>query len=247
MAEISKPERKPFEQKIEAMRNEASSYVPTWKDQKLYINPTRGFFDHLPNQGQTLDHKTMLDSHPRRCNRTLGSGMTSGLTSAARPWFQLAVDDQDLMEIQAVKEWLDVVRERMMTVFDRSNIYGVLTNIYEELGAFATGAAIILEDPYTVIRGRNFTIGEYWLSIGPDGRVNGFGRKYWLTIAQIIKEFGVENVSPNVKTAYESSDKARLSQWIAIYHLIEENDTRAEDKLDNINMPFRSVQWEEGS
>ena len=238
-------DRKEFERRITAMKNETQSWLSTWKDIKAYINPTRGFFDDQPNKGQAIDHKTMLDGYPRRCARTLGSGMTSGMTSPARPWFRLGVDDPSLMELDSVKLWLDIVQERMMNVFSRSNIYGVLTSTYEEDGSFGTAAAIILEDPDTVIRARNFTIGEYWLSTGPDGRVNGFGRKYWLTVGQLVKEFGIDNVSPSVKTSYEGTKD--IDKWVAVIHLIEENDDRIPDKADFKNMPYRSIQWEEGS
>ena len=238
-------DRKEFERRVNAMKREAESWLPTWKDIKAYINPVRGFFDDQPNKGQAIDHKTMLDGYPRRCARTLGGGMTSGMTSPARPWFRLGVDDPDLMELDSVKLWLDIVQERMMNVFSRSNIYSVLTSIYEENGSFGTGAAIILEDFDTVIRGSNFTTGEYWLSTGPDGRTNGFARKYWMTVGQLVKEFGEENVSPTIKVAYKNTKD--IDRWVAVIHLIEENDKRIPDRADFKNMPYRSIQWEEGS
>jgi len=240
-----KLERKEFERRVNAMKNEFQSWVSTGKDIKAYINPTRGFFDDQPNKGQAIDHKTMLDSYPRRCVRILAAGMTSGLTSPSRPWFRLGVDDPALMELDSVKLWLDEVQERMMNVFSRSNVYGVLNSVYEEVASFGTAAAILLEDPETVIRGRNFTYGEYWLSIGPDGRVNGFARRYWLTVGQLVKEFGIDNVSPSVKASYENSKD--IDKWVAVIHLIEENDDRIPDKADFKNMPYRSIQWEEGS
>ncbi len=237
-------DRKVFEQRFTAMKNEAQSWLGTWKDIKSYINPVRGFFDEQPNQGKAIDHKTMLDGYPRRCARILAAGMTSGLTSPSRPWFRLSVDDPELMELDGVKLWLDDVQERMMNVYSRSNIYGVLNTVYEEVGSFGTAAAIIVEDSTTVIRGYTFTCGEYYLSIGPDGRINGFARKYYKTVGQLIAEFGIDNVSENVKTAYNNK---KVDEWKAVIHLIEINDKRIPDKPDFKNMLYRSVQWEEGS
>lgn len=237
--------RKAAERRVKAMKGEAQSWLPTWKEIKKFINPLRGFFSDQPNKGHAIDHKTMLDEHPRICSRIMSSGIGSGMTSQARPWFKLGVEDPDLMEVDNVKLWLDVVQERMLNVFSRSNIYDVLNSVYDELSSFGTAAAIILEDPQTIIRGRNFTIGEYWLSIGPDGRVNGFARKYWLTVGQLVKEFGIENVSPTAKTTYENSKN--IDKWVAVFHLIEENDDRVPDKADFKNMPYRSIQWEDGS
>jgi len=240
-------DRKIFERRVFAMQQEYNTWKPTHKDIQLYINPLGGFFDDLPNQGRAIDHKTMLDGYPRRCVRTAGAGMTSGLTSPARPWFRLAVENEDLMEFEGVRLWLDQIRERMMNVFSRSNIYGCLTQCYEELASFATGAIFITEDPYAVIRGRNFTMGEYWLAIGPDGRVNALARKYWMTISQLVEEFGLENCSASVQNAYKVKTNIQTEQWISIIHLVESNDERVPDQKGWANMTFRSIQWEESS
>lgn len=241
-------DRKICERRVKGMQEEFNTWMPTMKDIKAYINPVRGFFDDLPNQGKAIDHKTQLDGQPRRCARTLGGGMTSGMTSPARPWFKLGVDDPVLMELDSVKEWLDIVQERMTNVFSRSNIYTALTNVYEEDGSFGTAAMLLASDPYTVIRARNYTIGEYWLSLGADGRVNGFARRYYLQVSAVVKEFGEENVSQPVKTAYgRLGQTGNIDAWIPIIHLVEENDKRIEGSKHFKNMPFRSLQWEENS
>jgi hypothetical protein len=241
------PDRKPSERRFTSMKAEFQSYVSTLKDIKTYIAPQKGFFDDQPNKGTAIDHKTIIDGYPRRASRTLASGMSSGMTSAVRPWFKLGVADQDLMEIDSVKFWLDTVEERIRNVYSRSNIYGALTSFYGELGDFATAAMGIVEDPETVIRARNFTIGEYYFSVGPDGRVNGFARRHWMTAGQLVKEFGEENVSAGVKSAYSSLQTSNVDRWFPVIHLIEENDTRIPDQADFKNMRYRSVQWEDGS
>lgn len=241
-------DRKICERRVQGMQEEFHTWEPTMKDIKAYINPVRGFFNDLPNQGQAIDHKTQLDGQPRRCARTLGGGMTSGMTSPARPWFKLGLDNPVLMEIDAVKDWLDIVQERMANVFSRSNIYTALTNVYEEDGSFGTAAMLLTSDPSTVIRARNYTIGEYWLSVGADGRVNGFARRYWLQVSALVKEFGEENVSQTVKTAYgRLGQPGNVDKWVSVMHLIEENDKRIDGSKHFKDMPYRSLQWEENS
>ncbi len=243
-------DRKICERRVLGMQEEFNTWQPTMKDIKAYINPVRGFFNDLPNQGTAIDHKTQLDGQPRRCARTLGGGMTSGMTSPARPWFKLGLDNPVLMEIDAVKDWLDVVQERMTNVFSRSNIYTALTNVYEEDGSFGTAAMLLTSDPGTVIRARNYTIGEYWLSVGADGRINGFARRYWLQVSALVKEFGEDNVSPQVKTAsglLKTTTTGNIDKWVSVIHLIEENDKRIEGSKHFKNMPYRSLQWEENS
>jgi hypothetical protein len=67
------------------------------------------------------------------------------------------------MKYEPVKVWLDDVRDRMMQIYSKSNIYGVLYSIYDELGPFGTSAALLVEDFHEIIRGRHYTVGEYYL------------------------------------------------------------------------------------
>jgi hypothetical protein len=233
-----------YKKRFLAIKQEANTWVSAWKDISKYIKPTRGFFGELPNQGRTIDTKTILDSLPGRSARILAAGMTSGLTSPSRPWFKLGLTDTDLMEFDPVKIWLEDVQTRMMGVYSKSNIYGVLHSMYEEIGLFGTSASIILDDFHDMIRGRAFTAGEYYLGTGPDCRVNTFGREYWLTVGQLVKEFGIDKVSDQVKSLFNNND---IDKWVKVNHLIEPNASRIPGMKDNKNMSFRSTYWEEGS
>lgn len=237
-------ERKPFEQRLSALIQESQSWESQWKDLATYIQPTRGFFDETPNWGAAPDYKKLIDGSSVRAVGVLAAGMHSGLTSPSRPWFRLGTPDSDLMKFQPVKEYLGFAQNRMLDVFAKSNIYGVLFSIYEEVGAFGTGCAILLEDFQTVIRGRNFTVGEYQIATGPDGRVNGYGRKYWMTVSQLVSDFGLENCSESVKNMWA---KGEADKFFKVCHLIEENNDRIPGKEDFRNMPWRSVYWEESS
>lgn len=237
--------RSKIERRFNAMMNELQSWIPALKDIQRFVLPTRGFFqDGIPNYGKSINAKDQLDSVPRRAARTLASGISSGLTSSSRPWFKIGLQNSELMEVTGVKEWLEDVQEKIMSIFARSNIYGVLNSTYEELGGFGTGCGYIDEDFDTVIRGRSFTSGEYALGQDKSGRINSFARNYTMSISQLIEEFGFENVSPQVQNRFKNGDK---DSWIKICHIVEPNTDRSPDKADFTNKEFRSVQWEKGS
>lgn len=237
-------DRWPFQKRAGGMWNEAMTWYPAWRELAQFCNPTRGFFfDEIPNRGKQIDFKTVIDGHARRACRTLASGMTSGLTSPSRPWFRLGLPDPDLAQFGPAKIWLDEVQSRMLDVFAKSNIYGVLHSMYEEIGTFGTACAFLEEDANDVIRGRVYTSGEYFLACGPDGRVNSFYRKFWMSVFQLVSRFGLENCSPNVQASY----KQHQDRWVKVHHLIEANDDRIPKFKDFRNMPFRSIYWEDGS
>lgn len=225
------------------LKEEAQSWHPAYKDIKMLIAPTRGFFDDQPNRGKMIDHKNLLDSHPTWAMKVLASGMTSGLTSPSRPWFRLGISDQALMKSKAVKEYLEEVQNSLMAVFSKSNFYGILNSAYEELGSFGTAAFSLEEDFKDIVRGKNFTCGEYRIGLDETGRANQFAREMWATVGQVVGEYGIENVSDNTARAYKEK---RINQWVKVYHLIKPNHDRDVNKKDNINMPFASYYWEEG-
>jgi hypothetical protein len=238
-------ERKPFERRFEDIKSEATTWVAGWKDIRSYIAPTCGFFDgDQPNDGKKLDHKNIIDDHASRQLEILANGLSSGLCDPSRPWFKLGLPDPDMMKYQAIKEWLDVVQARMFAVFAKSNFYEVFNAIFYEMGGFATGCAIFTEDRMDVIRGRNFTIGEYFLGTGPDNRVDTFGREYQATVGQLVREFGKASVSDQVRRLYE---EGKVDKWVQCRHLIEPNDTRILERGDFRGMAYRSVYWEVNS
>lgn len=238
------PERKQYEDRFKALMAEMENWKTAWKDIQAYISPTRGHFDDKsPNQGQEIDHKTILNGHASRALGKLASGMTSGLTSPSRPWFKLGLSDDDLQQFDPVKEWLGVVQERMLGVFAKSNIYGALNGIYYETGGFGTAAMAILPDHEDVIRARLFTCGEYALGTGPDCRTNAFARRQWMTVGQIVREYGINNVSVTTRQLYNDR---KVDTWVQVSQLIQPNP-EANGSPMMMRKAYRSVHWENNS
>lgn len=238
-------DRQYFDQRFKSLEQEFSNWLPQFKEISKYILPLRGFFDgDTPNSGRRPDYQALINGKPGLAASRMAAGMCSGLTSPSRPWFKLETPDPELMKFGPVREWLDDVEKRMLSVFSRSNIYGELNAHYEELGGFGTGATAVVDDYRDVIRARTYTMGEYYVSVGPDGRVNGIARKYSMTVAQVVKEFGIKNVSENVRADHVNK---HFDKWVKVCHLVEENDNRIPGMQDFRNMPFRSVYWEQSS
>jgi hypothetical protein len=226
-----------------ALWNERSSWVSHWREISDYLLPRSGrFFEQDRNRGEKK-HNHIYDSTATRALRVLAAGMMSGMTSPARPWFRLAIQDTDMMEFEPVKVWLDDVSKLMREIFSRSNTYRSLHMVYEELGAFGTAATIIRPDFNDVVRHYPLTIGEYALSASARGEIDTIYREVPMTVSQVVEEFGIENVSKSVKNQY---DRNNLDQWITVMHAIEprKDKERSYGKRDAKNMPFKSCYFE---
>jgi len=166
------------------------------------------------------------------------------MTSPARPWFKLEVQDRGLMRFNPVKLYFEQCEKIILNLAGHSNIYDGFYNSYEEIGTFGTSAWGIHEDPMDIFRAQSFTIGEYFLGCGPDGRINAFTRSTWKTVAQIVEEYGEENCSPTIISMYYNNQS---DAWRRVIQLIEINDDRIPDYEDFAHKHTRAITWEDGS
>ena len=225
-----------------------SEFVNGWKtscmDLRDYIQPTRGNFDEdIEKRGEMIDHQKVLDGYASIASEILASGLLSGMTSPSRPWFKLAIDDDLFNNEPIVRQWLDDTEKRIRTVLNQSNTYQALYGTYKEIGTFGSGAFIVLEDFEDVVRIHTFTSGEYFLGIDNRGRVTSFAREYWMTVEQLVNEFGLESCSPQVQSQWQTGKRNAYHQ---VKHLIEKNDYKIEGVPEN-GMEFRSLYWEAGN
>ena len=233
----------PFQQRWQLMRLEAmSKWYQRWRDLSRFINPKRGFFEgFVPNYNAQYDYRLIIDDNPAYYARVLAAGMSSGLTSPSMRWFRLGTGNKKMDDQGAIKKWLGISENVIYEILARSKAYDVFQQTYEEMGLFGTGAFGIFEDFDTVARFKSYTIGEYYLSCDPAGRINGFARQMWMTTDQLVEEYGWNNVSTMVQAAYNAGNR---DQYFLIYTLCEKNSTRVSSFSHFDGMPWRSVTWE---
>lgn len=234
--------REKVQSRWDALKKERSSWMSHWKDISEVLLPRAGRF--LPtenNRGGKAAFRKILDSTGTRALRTLSGGMMSGMTSPARPWFRLTTFNPELDESYEVKVWMSQVTSLMQMVFYKSNTYRALQMAYEELGAFGTSATLIYDDFDQVIHCHPLTIGEFAIATDSRGRVNTVYREFRMTVAMLVQEFGLENVSRTVRDLY---DRGQMDEWVEVINAIEPRTERDPRKTDAKNMPYLSVYFE---
>lgn len=228
------------------MRVERETWVAYWQDLARFYLPARARFLTTDNNRGDRRNQHIIDSTATVASRTLASGMMSGITNPARPWFRLTVPDPELQDVDAVKRWLHDVTVRMNMVLARSNWYQQLPIHYQDLGVFGTAALLIEEDEDDIIRCQSFPIGSYFIANDAYGRVRTFAREFTLSVAQVVQQFGADN--PNYSQSLRSLIAAK--SWrdsITLCHLVTGNP-----EADGIAeaapfKPFVSYYWESGT
>ena len=231
--------------------NERSSFMTHWRELGDYVLPRRPRFTLSDtNKGEKRSQK-IIDSTATLAMRTLRSGMMSGITSPARPWFRLTTPDPELAEFGPVKEWLHFVGNRMATIFLRSNVYNVLPTIYGDIGTFATGCMFMEEDFDEVVRFYPFPVGSYMIANDEMLRVRVFMREFRMTVRQLISKFGKQRdgtidwskFSTQVRSLW---DQAHYEAWIDVIHVVQPNEMYEPSQIQSKYKKFYSCYYERG-
>lgn len=238
-------ERERVEDLLEQLRLERESWRPFWHDLARHITPMRArFFAHEFNRGDRRN-QAIIDNTATFAAGILASGMMSGITNPARPWFRLTTPDPDVAQSEPVKQWLSAVEQRMFTILARSNFYNEMQVGYGDLGVFGTAAVLIEEDDDDIIRCQAFPCGSYFLGNDAYGRVRVFAREFTMSVAALVEKFGED--AP-FSTATKSLIQER--QWrtqVQVAHLICGNPYHAPSKAMSRDKAFVSYYWEAGS
>jgi hypothetical protein len=234
---------------------ERSSFLPHWRDLGDYILPRRPrFFISDTNRGDRRSQK-IVDTTATLAFRTLRSGMMSGITSPARPWFRLTTTDPDLADLDTVKEWLYQVTARMSTMFLKSNLYNVLPILYGDIGVFGTHVMWVEEDFKNLLQFTSLPIGSYCISNNDKGKVDTVTRDFRMTVRQLLEKFGTRtgpgvndydwtNFSTAVRNFWVIDQK---EIWIDVTHVVRPNPEWDPKKLASKHKRYVSCYYERGS
>ncbi len=203
----------------EALLNERSTWEADWKVLAKHFLPRKCRLEReggQANQGGLRGG--VLDSTGILAMRDLAAGLHGGMTSPARPWFKLSLEDSDLSKSKAVREWLDEIEKRMRSMLHRSNFYNAIHHVYGELGAFGSAFMFALADSGAGVRFMPLTVGEYCLDANEHGRVDTVFRSVDMTLRQIMRRFPAERIPDWMHGMFER--QANWNERFTVVHAV---------------------------
>lgn len=223
-------------QRWQDLKLQREPFLNHWQQVSKFVAPYSGRFN-IHEHNQKRDQRFILDAHATHALNILASGMMSGASSPARPWFKITPVDDELLNDYQVTTWCDEVQKKLLKIFQQSNTYNSLHQLYRELALFGTGVDIIYNDPINVIQHHLLSAGEYCVETNAVGDVDTMYRNFELTTVQAVKFFGYENLPPEIQRAYDHGD---LGVYWEFIHAIEPRIDRDYNANDNKNMPWGS-------
>ena len=229
--------------RLEGLKSVRKDYEADWRETARLAQPARSRFlsSDKDKNLRRARNASLFDEHGLFASRTLANGMTSGLSSQSRPWFQLSTYDDALTEQPDVKAWLDDVEKRLYSFFASTNFYGASKTGYLELGLFGTEACVMAEHDQAGAVCHSLTAGEYWIATSTALVADTLYRRVPMSVRQTVDTFG-KAVSQRVQRLYDTSN---YDEVVNVFHAIEPRADRDTAKIDGRNKPWASVWWDE--
>lgn len=224
------------------------SFWSHWRELASFYLPRRYKWLITPNQWNRGAgwNNHIIDNTGTRAARDLAAGITTGVSSPTRPWFDFKIGQIDTTQTSPISLWLRECVRILRMIFHESNFYPSIAQFWADLALFNTAVMIIYEDFENVINCYNPAAGEYYLDLDGSLRPRIFARKFVRTIQQVVDEFGYDNCSENVRQAYDQQDGSGRGREIIIAHLIEPlNNEHSKWGLPKI-FEYGEVYWEWG-
>ena len=226
------------------MKQERQSFDAHYKDLAKFVQPRRGRFLTTDRNKGDKRHSAIINSHATWALRTATTGLFAGTMNPARPWFRLETDDPALMESGPAKVWLGDVEKLIRDVYDEGNLYNMAPVVFEELLLFGTGCMLHVDDFQDVARFYTLTVGSYVVAQDRRQAVTTLAREFELTVFQLVEEFELGNVSPEVKRQW---DLGNYEVWFPVAHFIEPNPDFDPRRKSGRFKAWRSVKYQTGA
>lgn len=233
--------RERCEHRLDSMKKLREPYEPDFKEIARLALPSRSEW----MSGTTLKRRantSKQDTAGRIAGRTLVNGMSTGLSSNARPWFKFSSGDPDLDQFQPVKEWLFEQEADTYALFARTNYYDANKVAYAQLGHMGHAVNFMIEHPDYMMVSHAMEAMECWIAQDDGLRTNAVARRFPLTVEQMIAMFGWKQVGQKVRDAY---NRGQVHTLVTVVNLIEWNKDRDGDYWNYGNKPWRSIWWDE--
>jgi len=235
---MSKELRDQILKRHQALDKERTPYITTWQDCSDYILGSRGRFLRDQQDLHPRRNENLYNEKAKLASNVQAAGMQAGITSPARPWFELTTPDPDMAEYAPVKEWLSKTQKLMLLIFARSNFYNSMHSLYQEIGAFGQMPIGIYENFDNVIRCAPYTVGSYFLAVNGERDVDTLYREYQMTVRQVVERFGKKTPSQAVINLW---DKGNYDERVPVIHAIEPNSTMKYGSPLSRDMLYRSI------
>ncbi len=204
-----------LESRLGAMRSWRWSWWCHWSVLAEFFLPRRWMWLVTPGRmgkGRPINDQ-IVNSEPLQAVRICASGLWTGLTNPARPWFKLDAGIEG--EIDGPGEaWLQKAQTLIYDVFASSNFYTTMAQAFQDVTVMGTSPMTIYEDAEDVIRCYLYAAGEYYLASSARLAIDTLYTEVVRTVAQIVEQFTLDNCPVPVQKMWQQGGSALETEFV---------------------------------
>ena len=204
------------------MVSSKQNWMSLWEEIAEYVIPARQGFVTKKTKGSYRGER-VFDSTAMHANAMLASHMHSSLTSPAAPWFTMKYDDGELNKTDDAMEWLDDCSGRMGAAFSDSNFSTQVSEMYNDLCAFGTGAMFVEAATQTdqfKLQFHALHLGSICIAENVDGMVDTVYHKRMMSARQAVQRWPDAAKLDKIQHAMEHNPDKEF----AFLHCVTPND-----------------------
>jgi hypothetical protein len=222
--------------RLRDLKSERGTYDSHIDEIVQYLIPFR---QRVTSQN-TLGQKTMdfiMDSTPTHSLLLFAAGLCGLLTNASVPWYAITTENDDLMDNQDVKRYIDIVKQTFDSVLNKSNFYNQIHEVYLDLGSFGTGLLFVGEHHRHLCYFKAISPAQTYIGENRYDEIDTLYRVFRLTARQMVHWWGIGKVSEKVQEAA----KSKPFETFEIIHAVYPRKDRDPGKIDKLNKPYVSA------
>jgi len=175
-------------QRLETLK-QRGTWENHWQEIAQVIAPRKSDILGDRTDGDKRNQR-VFDSTGAQSNELLASGLYGMATNPATRWFGIRVLDEDLMQLETVKEYITEVERRIFSALysPGASIASHLHELYLDLGAFGTSVMFIGERDGRP-QFRTHHLRDTYVSENSDGEIDTVYRDFKMTARQIAQKW----------------------------------------------------------
>lgn len=197
--------------KYERRWTDAATHFRYCDEMAPYLAPSRSGILSRPSQGQKQTRQ-VYDSTSMLAGELAAHFIAGETINPAQLWGSMTLEHPRQRAQDALNEWLEECRDRMMAQLAKSAFYGESVESKIDWLNFGTGFLLREELPQPVnrtiqgFRGFRFEAvktGRFLIAESPDGMVDSVDRLVTMTAQMLVDRFGKDNLSEKVRGSLE--------------------------------------------
>ena len=185
-----------------------SNFDARWERMAPFLAPSRVGIIQQRSAGQKQTYG-VSDSTTLMAAELMAMFVAGHIINPSQQWGGLAMGKGNPYN-DAVQEWLEDSRDRMLAAFSNSMFYGEAPEALIDHGGFGTGCLVLEEMPampherkdgYRGIYVQAHKTGRFVIGEGPDGLVHELTVELIMTASQLEQRFGKDHLPPKATKA----------------------------------------------